>query len=30
LDADLKIPDEAVILDERFHEGVYGKIFHYE
>lgn len=26
LDADLKIPDEAVILDERFHEGVYGKI----
>lgn len=25
LDADLKIPDEAVILDERFHEGVYGK-----
>ena len=26
LDADLKIPDEAVILDERFHEGVYGTI----
>lgn len=25
LDADLKIPDEAVILDERFHEGVYGR-----
>jgi 1-aminocyclopropane-1-carboxylate deaminase len=25
LDADLKIPDEAVILDERFHEGVYGE-----
>lgn len=24
LDKDLKIPDEAVILDERFHAGVYG------
>lgn len=24
LDADLQIPDEAIILDERFHEGIYG------
>lgn len=30
LDADLKIPDEAVILDERFHEGVYGMIFRFD
>ena len=24
LDESLKIPDEAIILDERFHEGIYG------
>lgn len=24
LDPDLEIPDEAIVLDERFHEGIYG------
>jgi 1-aminocyclopropane-1-carboxylate deaminase len=30
LDAGLEIPDEAVVLDERFHEGVYGRVESFE